>query len=442
MILLMLAISNIAYGLTPAGINVTTDLKIGAVIHSEEKGEIEALWYKGGEDQTARGDKVVWGFFYANPQEVSWGNINNPEVYVKIWFDASGRVDVNFFHVSVPDIKVYSQYKSDAALTNENMATLEDRYVRQSYENGSVYFSVNKEDGIPVEGYKQESNPTGNKVGNLKIGAIIRTAEKGNIESLWKLGGESTTSRGDIVIWGYFYANPQDVSWGSLNNPESFVKIFVDAATNVTYVNFFHVSVPDIEVYSDFPIGGDYNLKGTTTVSDRYIRHEYQPIYFPYTKNDWSVYKNKDSATDAIFCLLSTSVKFDNGRSLVFMFEGTTNLPIAANMYYWLNNQQFFSGSHELFYFSSHQLSASYSLFRVDSNPAITFGYANIDYLKTKRMSDSTFGELLPEMKTGKSFLFRATPTNASYGFLQGTASLSGFNDALDVFNLCVDGIR
>jgi hypothetical protein len=40
-------------------------------------------------------------------------------------------------------------------------------------------------------------------------------------------------------------------------------------------VNFFHVSVPDIEVYSALPDDGMYDQKGTTIMDDRYIRHEY-----------------------------------------------------------------------------------------------------------------------------------------------------------------------
>jgi len=43
-------------------------------------------------------------------------------------------------------------------------------------------------------------------------------------------------------------------------------------------VNFFHVSVPDIEAYSDhsdLASEGNYDQKGTTITDDRYIRHEY-----------------------------------------------------------------------------------------------------------------------------------------------------------------------
>ena len=36
------------------------------------------------------------GHFYASPSDVTWGSSNNPDLFVKIWFDVSGRVDVNF----------------------------------------------------------------------------------------------------------------------------------------------------------------------------------------------------------------------------------------------------------------------------------------------------------------------------------------------------------
>ncbi len=92
------------FALTPSGNQITSDLWIAAVINTEEKGPVEAVWQKGGEDTTSRGDMVLWGYFYANPSDVNWGSLNNPEIFVKVWFDVSGRVDVNYFHVSVPDI--------------------------------------------------------------------------------------------------------------------------------------------------------------------------------------------------------------------------------------------------------------------------------------------------------------------------------------------------
>jgi hypothetical protein len=116
------------------GYLVTSDLWIRAVIDTVEKGPIEALWQKGGEGTTSRGDQVIWGHFYAtSPSDVTWGSENNPDLFVKIWFDISGRVDVNFFHVSVPDIVVYSDYPYDGMYDQKGTTIMDNRYIRHKY---------------------------------------------------------------------------------------------------------------------------------------------------------------------------------------------------------------------------------------------------------------------------------------------------------------------
>jgi hypothetical protein len=254
----------------------TNDPWIRAVINTVEKGPIEAVWHKGGEATTSRGDRVIWGHFYASPSDVSWGSLNNPDLFVKIWFDAGGRIDVNYFHVSVPDIEVFTDYPYNGTANEHGTTTMSTRYIRHYFEGGMSYSEDNYEDGIPVAGYSQANNPSGySTINNLRIGSIIKTVEKGPINGVWQLGGQDTTTRGDQVVWGHFYASPSDVTWGSLNNPDLFVKIWFDAGGRID-VNYFHVSVPDIEVYSDYPDNSSYDQKGTTIMSDRYIRHEYQ----------------------------------------------------------------------------------------------------------------------------------------------------------------------
>ena len=257
------------------GYYVTSDLWIRAVINTEEKGPVNAIWQKGGEDTTSAGDRVIWGHFYASPSDVTWGSQDNPDLFVKIWFDHGGRVDVNFFHVSVPDIEVYSDYPYDGTADEQGTTTMDRRYIRQYYENNQSYSSEQEEDGYPPSGYSPSGNPSGySTINDLRIGSIINTVEKGPIDAMWRLGGQDTTSRGDQVVWGHFYANPNDVTWGSSNNPDLFMKIWFDVSGRVD-VNFFHVSVPDIEGYSDLPSEGAYDQKGTTIMDNRYIRHEY-----------------------------------------------------------------------------------------------------------------------------------------------------------------------
>ncbi len=60
----------------------------------------------------------------------------------------------------------------------------------------------------------------------------------------------------------------------SQENPDLFVKIWFDVGGAV-FVDFFHVSVPDIEVYSELPNDGYYDNRGTTILSDRFIEHRY-----------------------------------------------------------------------------------------------------------------------------------------------------------------------
>ena len=117
----------------PDGYLVTSDLWIKAVINTVERGPIEAVWQKGGEDTTTRGDQVIWGHFYASPSDVTWGSESNPDLFVKIWFDVSGRIDVNYFHVSVPDIEVYSDYPYDETPDEHSTTTMSTRYIRHEY---------------------------------------------------------------------------------------------------------------------------------------------------------------------------------------------------------------------------------------------------------------------------------------------------------------------
>ncbi len=258
------------------GYEVASDLWIRAVIQTLEKGPIEAVWQKGGEDLTEGGHQVIWGYFYASPEDVNWGSRNNPDVFVKIWFDAGGRTDVNFFHVSVPDIDVYSDYLDDTNGISGGTTTLEKRYIRQYYENNETGMDENEEDGNAPEGYLPAEDPSGNSVDNdLRLGVMIDIAEKGLVDAVWRKGGEGVTAGGHRVIWGHFYANPSDVDWGSPENPDLFLKIWFDAGGRVD-VNYFHVSVPDIEVYSAFSGNSAYDEKGTTSLNNRYIRHEFR----------------------------------------------------------------------------------------------------------------------------------------------------------------------
>lgn len=253
------------------GYQITDNLWFKSIIHTVEK-PIDAIWKNGGSATMPSGDKVIWGHLYANPSDVSWGNENNPDQFVKIWFDKDGRIDVNFFHVSVPDIEVLSAMK-DVDETPNHRSTMYNRYVRHYYQDntsGADFPSTMESRSFPVG----DSTPSSfDIINDLKIGAFIEVEEKDLISAVWRFGGSGTSERGDQVAWGYFYADPKDVDWGNPDNPEVFVKIWFDVSGRVD-VNFFHVSVPNIKVFSGF---SNYQKEGLTTLDTRYTRHEYYP---------------------------------------------------------------------------------------------------------------------------------------------------------------------
>jgi sugar lactone lactonase YvrE len=256
------------------GVAVTDNLWIKAVIQTDNRGPIEAVWKLGGDSKTQNQDRVIWGYFYASPNDVDWGVAENPDLFVKIWYDHRGWVDVNFFHVSVPDIEVYSamaEIKKEAAY---NRSTMQKRYVRHTYKPQEGVYESEVVDTVENPIISVINNPVRSPMPfyDLGLGTLIQSIEKGAINGAWRLGGSGRTPRGDEVAWGFFYANPIDVNWGLSDNPDVYVKMWADVITGRIDVNFFHVSAPVIEVYSGH---ASYEKQGVTTTQQRYTRHEY-----------------------------------------------------------------------------------------------------------------------------------------------------------------------
>ena len=134
--------------------------------------------------------------------------------------------------------------------------------------------------------------------------AVLKPAN-GDVTLIWQMVGAAITPSGAQVISGYFYADPNDFLYGSLYNPEVFVKIYIDPS-GWCNIAFNHVTVDNVEVSSAYhyesdsgggdPGGGDsggHQLVGsvtkvglvsgadysaTITTRNRLIEHEYTGV--------------------------------------------------------------------------------------------------------------------------------------------------------------------
>lgn len=129
---------------------IRDDLTMVAIVNTPDGSskDVDTIWRYGG---TSEDGKAVWGFFYVDPRHLWWGSYNNPELYVKIWFDPSGRIDVNYFHVSYDDILIrtgvsYDKTNSTWVGDIKSTATRDKRFVQHRLDPSSTryYLSENK----------------------------------------------------------------------------------------------------------------------------------------------------------------------------------------------------------------------------------------------------------------------------------------------------------
>ena len=100
---------------------------------------------------------------------------------------------------------------------------------------------------------------------------------------VWKEVGADVTPSGDQVISGYFYADPNDFAYGSLYNPELFVKIYI-STTGWCNIAFNHVTVDPVSVYSAHQYAGAADQTGSATLQTRLVEHEYTGVAIDTTK--------------------------------------------------------------------------------------------------------------------------------------------------------------
>lgn len=115
-----------------------------------------------------------------------------------------------------------------------------------------------------------------NATAGLWLKAVLQPAS-GPINLIWQEVGTDTTPAGATVVSGYFYADPTDFAYGSVYNPEVFVKIYVDPS-GWANIAFNHVTVDDVAISSAHEYAGTADQTGTVGLTGRLAEHQYTGV--------------------------------------------------------------------------------------------------------------------------------------------------------------------
>lgn len=114
------------------GYEVGSDLWLKAVLQVPGS-PITLIWKEVGTSITPSGDTVISGYFYADPADFAYGNIYNPEAFVKIYIASSGWANMAFNHVTVDNISIYSAHHYSGSANQSDLATLDNRLIEHAY---------------------------------------------------------------------------------------------------------------------------------------------------------------------------------------------------------------------------------------------------------------------------------------------------------------------
>lgn len=112
------------------GYFVTSDLWIKAEIGEPN----DTVFHQSGEITDDAGSRFIWGYFYPTSACSIVGlDRGDPVVEARIWIDASGAIDVDFFNLSTVTVYVYSDYPYDGLYDQQGELTACSPYVHHEY---------------------------------------------------------------------------------------------------------------------------------------------------------------------------------------------------------------------------------------------------------------------------------------------------------------------
>jgi hypothetical protein len=122
----------IAPNSTDGGYALTSGLW-GKAVLQPSIGPVTLIWKEVGTDFTPSGDKVVSGYFYADPGDFAYGSEFNPEVFVKIYIAKNGWCNIAFNHVTVDDVGISSAHHYAGTASLSGTASLTSRLLEHQY---------------------------------------------------------------------------------------------------------------------------------------------------------------------------------------------------------------------------------------------------------------------------------------------------------------------
>jgi hypothetical protein len=174
----------LAPGSIDSGYVMTSGLWAKAILQPSI-GSVTLIWKQAGFDITPSGDKVVSGYFYADPGDFAYGSEFNPEVFVKIYIAKNGWCNIAFNHVTVDNVSIYSAHNYVGSVNQSGTASFTNRLVEVQYDGVKIDVTVpgvpsvsgvTVGDGIAIVAF---SAPTSN--GGSAITGYIVTSNPGGI---------------------------------------------------------------------------------------------------------------------------------------------------------------------------------------------------------------------------------------------------------------------
>ena len=261
------------------GYNLTSELWANAVLETSA-GDISLVWSMVGWDITPTGDQVISGYFYADPEDFAYGSLYNPEVFVKIYITTNGWCNIAFNHVTVDPVAIYTAHNYAGSANQSGTITIENRLAQHEYNGVSIDQTL---DPAGLDQTLSASAVDGGYVlsSDLWAKAVLQVSAN-PVTLIWKEVGSDVTPSGARVVSGYFYADPDVFAYGSVYNPEVFVKVYV-AETGWANIAFNHVTVDDVSLYSAHQYSGAASKTGSISLEGRLAEHQFDINISPLT---------------------------------------------------------------------------------------------------------------------------------------------------------------